>query len=488
LRTWLAGLVAALALGGAAEAQPDLGRMSAAELTAFTQAYPKGGELHNHIGGSVFPEQALAWAVEDGFCVDVVALAIRAACTGDNLRPAAAVAADEALRSALFDSLTVRKPGFAGRSGHDQFFTAFGRMAFRPGRSGDMLAIWMDDLARQNTFYVEMMVTPQGGQSRALGARTGWKGDVAATRDAIAPGIAALVAAARAETDAMEARARQLLQCGTPAARPGCDVTVRYLVQALRIGPPEQTLAQLQLGVALIAADRRWVGLQLVAPEDSADALRHYGLHMQMVGVLTDRGRLAPAALHAGEPSLDLVTPKDLSHHVADAVRIAGARRIGHGTDLPHETGAEALLAEMAAKGVLVEINLSSSAAILQIDPKDHPVHWMRQRGVPVSLSTDDAGILRIDLAHEYATYARAGAAYEDLKRSARNALAFSFLAGEGLWADPNVYRRPAAACAGQIGAPEPRGACADLVRASDKAREQWRHERLLKAFEDARR
>jgi adenosine deaminase len=216
-------------------------------------------------------------------------------------------------------------------------------------------------------------------------------------------------------------------------------------------------------------------------------ALAGYAQHMRMVDFLTDHGRRAPAALHAGEITLKYVTPEDLSHHVADAVRIAGARRIGHGVDLPQEAGAEALAAEMAAKGILVEVNLSSNAAILEVAGKDHPYAWLRQRGVPVSLSTDDAGILRIELSGEYARAAADGASYEDLKRSARNAIAFSFLAGEGLWADPGAYRRPAAPCAGQLGAAQPKpGPCAALISASDKAREQWRHEHLLKVFEDA--
>ena len=38
------------------------------------------------------------------------------------------------------------------------------------------------------------------------------------------------------------------------------------------------------------------------------------------------------------------------------------------------------------------------------------------------------------------------GATYADLKTSARNAIAFGFLTGEGLWQDPNVYRKPARA------------------------------------------
>jgi adenosine deaminase len=174
---------------------------------------------------------------------------------------------------------------------------------------------------------------------------------------------------------------------------------------------------------------------------------------------------------------------------VSEAVRDAGARRIGHGTDIANETDAEALATEMAAKGVLVEVNLSSNAAILEVSGRAHPYAWLRQRNVPVSLSTDDAGILRIDLSGEYARAAGEGASYQDLKTSARNALAFSFLAGRGLWEDPGVYRRPARACAGQVGAETPRpGACADLVASSDKAREQWRHEALLKRFESGLR
>ena len=52
---------------------------------------------------------------------------------------------------------------------------------------------------------------------------------------------------------------------------------------------------------------------------------------------------------------------------------------------------------------------------------------------------------------------------------------------------DRVVRRLVQPAARGQIGAVEPKGACAALVATSDKAREQWRHERLLKAFEAGR-
>lgn len=485
----LAGVLLALAAGGAA-AEPDLARMTAGELTAFTKAMPKGGELHNHITGAIFPETFLNWAVEDKLCVDLDALAFRSPCEpAERLRPATEILANDELRSALYDSLTTRHPGFRDRLGHDQFFTAFGRFGrANLGRDGDVLAEVLNGLARQNTFYLEAMVSPQGGS--AVGLKAGWKDDFDAQKAAnLAAGLEAAVDGAIHQTDAMEAKARTIMKCGTADAQPGCQVNVRYLVQTSRIVPLEVTFAQVQLGVALIRKDKRWVGLQMVAPEDHPNALANYSTHMKLVGYLTENGRLAPAALHAGELTLKYATPYDMSFHIAEAVRTAGARRIGHGVDLPHETGAEALAAEMAGKGVLVEVNLTSNAVILEIEGEDHPYGWLRQRGVPVSLSTDDAGILRIDLSHEYARAVDdTGATYGDLKRSARNALAFSFLAGEGLWSDPGQYRKPAKACAGQIGreAPKP-GPCADLIAASDKAREQWRHERLLAAFEAGR-
>lgn len=487
---FLASLAAALVVASpAAAATPDLSKMGAAELTAFFKAFPKGGELHNHLGGSTPTEDLIDWAVEDGLCVDMAELAIRMTCQGDNMKPAAEVVADEALRSALTDSLTTRHPGFRDRSGHDQFFTSFSRRGTSPRRVGDALAETMETLARQNTWYIELMVSPQAAASRGLGARVGWKGDIGATRAALAEaGLEKLVPAVSVDTDRFEARAREVLKCGKPQAMAGCGVTVRYLFQSIRQGPPEQTLAQLQLGVATVLADKRWVGMQLVAPEDSYDATRYYDLHMQMIAALTDQGRKVPVALHAGELTMKIASPRHLSYHVRDAVRVAGARRIGHGTDLPEEAGADALAAEMAAKGVLVEVNILSNETILEVKPEGHPYAWLRKKGVPASLSTDDAGITRTELADDYQAAVRNGATYADLKTAARNGIAYSFLSGQGLWNDPNVYRKPVKACAGQIGKAEPKGACATFIAGSDKAREQWRHERALAAFEAVKR
>src|SRR5262249_56752020 len=111
------------------------------------------------------------------------------------------------------------------------------------------------------------------------------------------------------------------------------------------------------------------------------------------------------------------------------AVKAAGARRIGHGVALAFERNMEGLLAEMRARPVAVEVCLTSTDRILGVRGKDHPLPAYLAAGVPVVLSSDDAGISRIDLTNEYVRAARDyGLEYRVLKAIARNALIYSFL------------------------------------------------------------
>lgn len=473
--------------------RPDFSTMSRAEVRAVIRAMPKGGDLHIHLSGAPYAETYLDWAAEDGLCVDTARWALTEPCTpAGDLMLASSLTPDQ--RSMMMDSLSTRRDGFAGRNGHDQFFTAFDRFGWtRDYRRGDMLADLMTTLAAQNTFYVEVMWMPQSRPARDLGAASGDGSDLALMDTAMAPHLLALVQAAMAETDALEARARLLLGCRarTPDAGPelydaseprACGVSVRYLIQANRLIPPAQTYGQIALGEALIMADARWVGLQLVAPEDHPNALANYEPHMAMFARMAGRG--VPVALHAGELTLDYATPDEIDDHVRQAVQ-AGARRIGHGVAIPYEQAAYDLVDEMAATGVAVEINLTSNADILGVEGEEHPVIWLRQAGVPVIYTTDDPGISRSDLSSEYARAVfDTGATYNDLVTSARNALAFSFLPGEGLWLDPGRYERIHPDCVGQVVSEAPVDACLSLLEASPRAREQWRYETLLSAFE----
>jgi adenosine deaminase len=155
-------------------------------------------------------------------------------------------------------------------------------------------------------------------------------------------------------------------------------------------------------------------------------ARRDYTRHMQIIHFLASD---VPVALHAGELWLGLVPPPDLTFHIREAIEIAGARRIGHGVALAFEREMEGLLAEMRARPVAVEVCLTSTDLILGVRGKDHPLPAYLAAGVPVVLSSDDAGISRIDLTNEYVRAARDyGLDYRVLKAIARNALIYSFL------------------------------------------------------------
>ena len=91
----------------------------------------------------------------------------------------------------------------------------------------------------------------------------------------------------------------------------------------------------------------------------------------------------------------------------------------------------------MADKGVLVETNLTSNKVILGVEGKTHPFATYRKLGVPVALSTDDEGVSRIDLTHEYVRAVEDfGLTYAELKELVRNSLEYSFLPGSSLWDD----------------------------------------------------
>ncbi len=40
-------------------------------LRGFLYAFPKGGELHNHLDGAIYAESYIRWAAEDGKCIDL---------------------------------------------------------------------------------------------------------------------------------------------------------------------------------------------------------------------------------------------------------------------------------------------------------------------------------------------------------------------------------------------------------------------------------
>ncbi len=463
------------------------------QLVAFLRRMPKGGDLHSHLSGAVYAESYVAWAAEAGLCVNrrTLGLAPAPCDSAAGVVPAAQALRDGGLRAGMIDAWSMRNWHPARENGHDQFFDSFGKFgAGGQGRTGDMLAEATSRAAHGRVSYLELMLTPDGGGVAALGAQAGWREDEEEEAQfrrlrerLLGAGLRDTLAAASRALAAAEERRRELLRCGAPGTDPGCAVEVRYLYQVSRGRPPASVFAQILAGFEMASADPRVVGFNLVQPEDGLVSMRDYSLQMRMIGHLR---RLYPRvrfSLHAGELAPGLVPPEGLRSHVREAVEVAGAARIGHGVDVMHEDDAQGLLREMARRGVLVEIALTSNDVILGVKGADHPLSAYMAAGVPVALATDDEGVSRSEMTMEYLRAAREqGLGYLELKTMARNSLVHAFVEGESLWRAADGFE-PVPDCAADAGGLEGRR-CRERVARSAKARLQWELERAFAAFE----
>jgi adenosine deaminase len=496
-------------------------KQSPLELNAFLARMPKGGDLHMHLSGAIYAETFLKDAAADILCVDPKTMSFfkpkattrsippQPVCGEGNVRAEDAFK-DQKLYDALVDSFSMRSfvPS-AGTSGHDQFFATFSRFgAIDKSHTGE----WLDEVATraaaQNEQYLEIMETPVFTDVANISSRIEWPstpvdpslnrtGDATGTtredlshlRDILlAAGLRNEVDIDRKELDdALDTR-NSIENCGQPSARTACSVKIRFLYQVLRGFPPQQVFAQTLLGFEVASQDPRVVGLNFVMPEDGYLSMSEYHRQMLMLDYLHSVYPNVHISLHAGELAPGLVPPNGLRFHIREAVDLGHAERIGHGVDVMYENEAQSLLKEMAARHIMVEINLTSNDVILGVNAPWHPLPLYLAAGVPVALSTDDEGVSRIDLTTEYTRAAMDfNLSYLDLKTSARTSLEHSFLPGASLWQRPDVFTQTVPACAGQpLGAANPTPKCLSFLQSSDKAAEQWQLERRYDQFESS--
>ena len=402
-------------------------------LRAFLRALPKGGDLHNHLSGAIYAESYLRWAAEDALCVETQALTItadREPCdAGKGLRAAKEATQDPSFYDALVDALSTRRHHPARTHGEYQFFGVFDRFGpLTRSRRGDMLAEVARRAAAQNVSYLELTNTWGRRETFEAAAKVEWTDDLALLRERLL--AAGLREASRtAELDAAEKRMKEVLGCASAAPDEGCGVTIRYQATSYRALAPLQTFAMLAWSFLQSEADPRFVGINLAQPEDWHVAVRDYDLHMAMIAFLRGLHPRVNVTLHAGELALGQVPPEVLGTHVEKAIRIAGAQRIGHGSDIAYHPRPRALMEEMKRKGVAVEISLSSSDIILGLHGEKHPFRAYVAAGVPVVIATDDEGVARSDLTNEYQrAVVEHGMGYRDLKRISRDSLRYAFL------------------------------------------------------------
>ena len=124
---------------------------------------------------------------------------------------------------------------------------------------------------------------------------------------------------------------------------------------------------------------------------------------------------------------------------------------------------------------------------ILGVSGDRHPLPLYMTYGVPVALATDDEGVSRSDMTHEYLrAVENYDVTYADLKRLARASLEHSFIPGRSLLEDTPIegYVAPCVNSLRSSGTPTPNSACKAVLEHSERARVQWQLEKAFAEFE----
>jgi adenosine deaminase len=488
------------------------------ELYAFLKPFPKGADLHMHLSGAVYAETFIADAARLGLCVasvdpgnppapighDAVGLvppqhAHPSECAANQV-PASTAFTNQALYDNLIDSFSMRAfVPTEGINGHDQFFSTFARFGGLGSNAGE----WLDEVATraaaQNEQYLEIMQTPSFGHAAQLGYKIGWPAEAAShitsaqlshLRDQLlAGGLRDEVPVDEKEFAEAQTQRRLLEDCSAQDhIVPACSVRIHFLYQVLRGFPLQQVFAQALLGFEVASADPDVVGINFVMPEDGYLSMRDYTLQMHMLDYLHSVYPQVHISLHAGELAPGLVPPAGLTFHIRQAIDLGHAERIGHGVDVLYEDNPHALLKQMAAQHVMVEVNLTSNEGILGIEGKNHPLSAYIAAHVPFAFSTDDEGVSRIDLTHEYVRAVEdQNLTYLDLKLSARTSLEHAFLHGQSLYSTPDDFIHRRSICAAPITlSSTPTPSCSAFLAANEKAAAQYDLERRFAVFESA--
>jgi adenosine deaminase CECR1 len=201
-------------------------------------------------------------------------------------------------------------------------------------------------------------------------------------------------------------------------------VTVRFQRTVLRFLPSAE--ASLVDTYAFVDAHRDlWVGINMAGIEENG-----FGYPARFLETYRQLRSKYPAialSIHAGEMDGN-------DSHIRDTL-LLGATRIGHGVNLLKDP--DTLLLLQHSSRALVEVNLISNR-LLEYTPdlRRHPFPEFLRTGVPVCLNTDDRGMWDSNMTDEYFTAVTTyHLSWDEIVQIGRNSLTYSF-------AQPDVKAR----------------------------------------------
>lgn len=188
-------------------------------------------------------------------------------------------------------------------------------------------------------------------------------------------------------------------------------VRTRVIVCALRTLEPMISVEMAAL--ALAYRDRGVVAFDLAGAEAGNPVVEH----LEAFRLVQEAG--LPCTVHAGE---GFGAPS-----IRQALSLAGAARIGHGTRLMEDPELEG---QVASSRIPLEVCLTSNIQT-GVAPRyaEHPMRRYLDRGIPVTLCTDNRLMSGVTLTQEYA-HARdhLGLGWDELVRIARSGFEHAFV------------------------------------------------------------
>ncbi len=416
-------------------------RNNEALLTAFFQQMPKGGDLHHHFSGSVYAEPLLERAIAEDFYLNLETMAVSKTkpATGNwetfsSLKKNGKL---EQYEQQVMQTWSVKDYNGSVPS-DDLFFDSF--MKFETTIQGHfaegMLELKKRALA-ENVSYIEtqlstipcdMNVSDLTDFNTKLRQAASQKDEKAVLK--LLDELYKSLQQKDAKKYAADFNTNFIAKLHKDLKIDDDRFTMRYQNFVLRFMDPVDLFKNLTIAFISANDSKLVAGVNIVSPEHGENSMKDYWLHMVMFKYCHSKYPDVKYTLHAGELTLGLVQPEDLTWHINDAIHIAGANRIGHGVDIAYEANSYDLLRYMAKNNIPIEINLTSNEFILKVKENRHPFTLYKEFNVPIVISTDDAGILRTNMTEQYVLLAKRypDVSYAIIKQYVYNSINYSFI------------------------------------------------------------
>jgi len=420
-------------------------RNNEAALTAFFSQMPKGGDLHHHYAGSIYAESILDQAIAEDFYLNTQTMMVAKEKPKfgpwEQFSTLQGVGQLDKYKLKIMQKWTVKDYNNVDYPSDKLFFESFDK--FWPAANGHFdegLLELKNRAVKENLSYIETQISPVifDMKSNDLNVYNGKLHQLSATHDE------------KAIMQLFDTLYNTFLERGAKGYAENFNkdfiaklhnglkiddvhFTMRYQNFVLRYMDPVNLFKNLVVNFISADSSPLIAGVNIVSPEDGEVSMKDYWLQMLMFKYCHSRYPDVKYTMHAGELTLGLVQPEELTWHISSAIHTAGANRIGHGVDIPYEENCYELLRYMSKNKIPVEINLSSNEFILKVKNDRHPITLYKEFDVPIVICTDDAGILRTSMTEQYVLLASRykNITYADIKQFVFNSITYSFIKDE---------------------------------------------------------